>query len=286
MDTCKGARIVASQGGPLRRYIGGAAALQAPDIALVTVPTTAGSGSEVSGGIVFYEVERGLKVGVAGPTNRAQYCLVDPELTYGLPRLPTLYGGIDALAQAFAGVVVRVRTPIGDAIGLEATRLAAAALPVVVADGADPAARAQMSCAALMAGLVMNISEVGTEHSLAHPLGAMFHLPHGLTIAAVLAETMDHDRRDVPDRFERVADALGVPADGSGDGSRAVRGVRTLLADLEVPTLRSLGVAEEHVEALTDAALAGWWPVEPTPWSRDDIANAYRAALALESREL
>jgi len=284
MDTSKGARVVAGQGGPMSRFAGGATPLELPAVSLVTVPTTAGSGSEVSGGIIFYDAAKGLKMGAAGPTNRAQYCLVDPELTYGLPRLPTLYGGIDALAQALAGVVATVHTPIGDAVGLEATRMAAAALPLVARDGTDRGARSHMSCAALMAGLTMNISEVSSEHFLGHAIGAMFKVPHGLTIGLMLAEAMEHDRADVPERFERVADALGVPADGTRDGSRAVRGIRRLLAELGLPTLRSVGVTEDHVEALTDAALAGWWPVSPTPWTRDDVAAAYQQALALESR--
>lgn len=150
----------------MSRFAGGAIPLEAPTISLVTVPTTAGSGSEVSGGIIFYDASQGLKTGAPGATNRAQYCLVDPELTYSLPRLPTLCCGIDGLAQALAGVVATVHTPIGDAIGLEATRMAAQALPAVVRDGADRGARSQMSCAALVAGLTMNISEVSSEHFL------------------------------------------------------------------------------------------------------------------------
>ena len=134
-----------------------------------------------------------------------------------------------------------MHTPIGDAIGLEATRMAAQALSAVVRDGADRGARSQMSCAALMAGLTMNISGVSSEHFLGHALGGMFKVPHGLTIGLMLAEATEHDRADVPERFERVADGLGVPANGTRDGSRAVRGVRRLLADLDFPTLRSVG---------------------------------------------
>ena len=119
-------------------------------------------------------------------------------LTHGLPRSITAYTGIDALAQAIAALVVTVRTPIGDAVGLEATRLAGQALVRVCRDGSDADARSRMACASLLAGLAMNISDCGSEHSLAQALGGMLGLPHGLTIGLVLAETMDRDRRYVP----------------------------------------------------------------------------------------
>ena len=285
MDTAKAARLVAGQGGPYLRFAAGGAAYEPPKIPLVTIPTTAGTGSEVSGGAVITNEATSTKAGIANPLLRAQHALVDPELTYGLPPGPTAHSGVDALAQALAAVVVTVRTPIGNGVGLEATRLAAQALPVVVKDGSNREARIQMACASLMGGLAMNISDCGSEHSIAQAIGGRFHVPHGLTIGLVLAETMDHDRTAVPELFERVADALGEPDDGSGDGSRAVRGVRRILKEIDFPTLRSVGVTEEHLEGLAEAALQDYFiTVSPAPWTKADVTAAYRAALAIESR--
>jgi len=196
-----------------------------------------------------------------------------------------MYAAVDALAQAIAAVVVTVRTPIGDAVALEATRLAGEALPAVVADGSDRAARSRMMCASLMAGLAMNIADAGSEHSLAQSLGGRYHLPHGLTIGLVLAETMERDRAAGPERFERVAAALGEPGDGSRDGSRAVRAVRRLLAEIDFPTLRGVGVSEDDLESLAEAALEDFFiSLAPAPWTKDDVVACYRAALELESR--
>ena len=285
LDTAKAARLVAGQGGPYLRFAAGGVTYEPPKIPLVAIPTTAGTGSEVSGGAVITNEATNTKAGIANPLLRAQHALVDPELTYGLPPGPTAHSGIDALAQALAAVVVTVRTPIGNGVGLEATRLAAQALPVVVKDGSNREARIQMACASLMGGLAMNISDCGSEHSIAQAIGGQFHIPHGLTIGLVLAETMDHDRRAVPELFERVADALGEPDDGSGDGSRAVRGVRRILKEIDFPTLRSVGVTEEHLEGLAEAALQDYFiTVSPAPWTRADVIAAYRAALAIESR--
>jgi choline dehydrogenase len=285
MDTAKAARTVAGQGAPWARLAAGEVKVQAPMLPLMTVPSTAGTGSEVSGGAVITDAASGRKAGVASPLQRAQHALVDPELTYGLPPGPTAQSGIDALAQAIAAVVVRVSTPIGDAIGLEAARMAAEALPSVVRDGSDRAARGRMMCASLMAGLAMNISDCGAEHSIGQALGGRHHLPHGLTIGLVLAETMERDREAVPERFERIADALGESAGGPPDGSRAVVAVRRILREIGFPTLRSTGVQEDDVEPLAELAAADpFIAVAPREWSREDARAVFRDALALESR--
>ena len=142
-----------------------------------------------------------------------------------------------------------------------------------------------MACASLLAGLAMNISDCGAEHSLGQAIGGMFGLPHGLTIALVLAETMDRDRRFVPERFERIADALDEPDDGSRDGSRAVRAVTRILSELEFDTLEAVGVRDEHLDELTEKALADYFiSVAPVPWSADEVRAAYAQGLALGAR--
>jgi alcohol dehydrogenase len=282
MDTAKAARLVAGQGGPYLRFAAGGVEYEQPALPLVCVPTTAGTGSEVSGGAVITDEATHVKAGIASPLLRAQHALVDPVLTHGLPPKLTAYTGIDALAQAIAGLVVTARTPIGDAVGLESTRLAGRSLVRCVRNGSDADARSDMACASLLAGLAMNISDCGSEHSLGQALGGEFGLPHGLTIGLVLAETMDRDRRYVPEQFERVADALDEPDDGSGDGSRAVRAVRRILEELEFETLESVGVRDEHLPGLAEKALADYFiSVAPSPWSTDEVVDAYRAGLAV-----
>ena len=123
-----------------------------PDVALVAVPTSAGTGSEVSGGSVVSDPAAGRKNGIANANLRAQYALVDPLLTHSMPPSMTANTGIDALAQAIAAVVAKVRTPIGDAIALEAVRMMTPALVAAQRDGTDAGARAAMSCGSMMAG--------------------------------------------------------------------------------------------------------------------------------------
>jgi alcohol dehydrogenase len=143
-------------------------------------------------------------------------------------------------------------------------------------------ARNRLLCASVMAGLAMNLSEAGTDHSLAHALGVRHGLAHGLSVGLVLAEALDHDRRYVPERCERIADALGEPPGGAAAGARAVRAVRRMLARVGCPALRDCGVADGDVEPLTELTLAGWIPIEPGPWTREDVAAAFRAALDVD----
>ena len=288
IDLAKGARLALSAGVP---YLTVAAdldlAASAPVLPLVAIPTTAGSGSEVSGGIVIADEETHTKTGIAAPFVRAQHALVDPALTYGAPATVTSWGGIDALAQAIAAMVTDSRKPIGTGIALEAIHLAARALPTVVADGENRAARQEMACASLMAGLAMNISDCGSEHSLAMALGGRHGLPHGLTVGLVLAESMDVDRQGAPELFERIADALGEPGDGTHDGSRAVRGVQRILFEIDFPVLGAFGVDESDVDELAAAALSDYFiTLAPWTWTADDAAGVYRRALSLAGRSI
>ncbi len=285
MDTAKAARLATQLGLPFRDAAASPKPYPEPETPLVLAPTTAGTGSEVSGGAVISDPEAGTKAGIAGPQLRAQHALVDPELTMSLPPAVTAHTGIDALAQAIAAIVATTRTPIGDGIALESIRLASRSLAAAVADGSNAAARSEMACASLLGGLCMNISDCSAEHSLGQALGGRYGLPHGLTIGLVLAETLERERQHVPDLLERVADAMGVPDDGSFDGSRAVRGVRNLLAALDFPVMADCGVKAEDLDALTDAALADYFiTTAPEPWTAAEVRGAFEAALALRSR--
>ena len=190
---------------------------------LVLCPTTSGTGSEVSGAAVLTDTARDRKVGIANGLMRAQHALVDPLLTLGLPPGPTAHSGVDALAQAIAACTVRDGNPLSVAFGLEAVHHISQSLERAVKDGSDRDARRQLACGSLTGGLSMNLSDCAADHALGQAIGSLLHLPHGLTIGIVLAETLDRSRVDCAARLERVADALGEPDDGSGDGSRAVR---------------------------------------------------------------
>lgn len=287
LDVAKAARIVADQGGSARDFADGRIVPQPPAIGLVLCPTTSGTGSEVSGASVLTDTERDLKIGFGHPNMRAQHALVDPVLTHGLPPAPTSHSGVDAMAQAIGACTVSDSSPLSIAFGLEACHHVAASLVPAVRDGSDAAARRRLACASLTAGLAMNLSDCAADHALGQAIGSVKHLPHGLTVGLVLAETLDVSRVDCAGRLERVADALGEPADGSADGSRAVRAVRRVLAKAGFPTLREAGVTDADVPALVDAAVqeqAFFLDIDCHEWTRADVEAAFRAALELTAR--
>jgi choline dehydrogenase len=287
IDTAKAARLCHQLGMSFAEFLDSERNYPAPTVPLVAVPTTAGTGSEVSGGSVISDPQSGRKAGIAHPNLRPQFAVVDPVLTWSMPPTMTANTGIDALAQAIAATVAKVRTPIGDAIALEAVRLIGDSLLAAYRDGGDAVARSRMSCGAMMAGLAMNISDCTAEHSLGQAIGGLTSAPHGLTIGLVLAETLDRERRFVPEQLERVADAWGLPDDGSGDGSRVVTAVRSLLARLDFPVLDGLGLQADDLGRLTDLALADYFiTMSPQPWERDEVHHAFATALALRARTL
>ncbi|MGE0065875.1 MAG: iron-containing alcohol dehydrogenase family protein [Solirubrobacterales bacterium] len=285
MDTAKVARLCSQLDSEVLEMFRQRPAIPAPKTPLICAPTTAGTGSEVSGGAVVSDPETGAKAGIAGPNLRAQEALVDPALTLSLPGTVTAHSGIDALAQAIAGIVARTRTPVGNAVAFEAIRLVAGALPVAVEDGGNLAAREAMACGSLMAGLTMNISDCAAEHSIAQAIGALTHLPHGLTIGLVLAETLERERVHVPALMERVGDAMGVPDNDSRDGSRAVRGVRELLACLEFPVLSDYEIADSDLDGLVELSLSDIFINQsPAPWTAEEVREVLVQALALPAR--
>jgi choline dehydrogenase len=287
LDVAKAARIAADQGGSTRDYASGERVPQPPTIGLVLCPTTAGTGSEVSGASVLTDTEADRKVGFGHPDMRAQHALVDPVLTHGLPPAPTAFSGVDAMAQAIGACTVRNSSPLSVAFGLEACHHSAHALLPAIEDGSDGQARRRLACASLTAGLAMNLSDCAADHALGQALGSVKHLPHGLTIGLVLAETLDLARGDCAERLERVADALGEPDDGTDDGSRAVRAVRRIVATAGFPTLGSVGVTEDDLTRLVASATGEQsynLEIDCHDWTADEVEQAFRAALALESR--
>lgn len=287
LDVAKAARIVADQGGSAVDYADGRRVPEPPGIGLVLCPTTSGTGSEVSGASVLTDTERDRKIGFGHPHMRAQHALVDPVLTHGLPPGPTAHSGVDAMAQAIGACTVANSSPLSVAFGLEACHHVAQSLREAVSDGSNAEARRRLSCASLMAGLSMNLSDCAADHALGQALGSVKHLPHGLTIGLVVAETLELTRMDCADRLERVADALGEPADGTADGSRAVRAVRRVLADVGFPTLGEVGVTEADLPALVASATGEQsynLDVDCHDWTPAEVEQAYRAALSLGAR--
>jgi len=228
---------------------------------VIAIPTTAGTGSEVTRNAVLASPEHRVKVSLRSPLMLPAVALVDPELTYGLPPAITAYTGLDALTQVIEPFVTPAANPLTDAICREGIERAGRALRRAVARGDDAEARADMAFAALCGGLALANARLGAVHGFAGPFGGMFDAPHGAVCAALLPHVMAANvaalRERAPGhpslcRYEEVARLLTGDARASAD--EGVAWVRDLVADLGVPGLAAYGLDEATFDTLIPAA--------------------------------
>jgi len=258
MDTAKGLSILLAHGGKGQDY-GGVDKVPGPGIPIFTLPTTAGTGSEVTNVAIFGDPEKGRKLGILSPYLLARLALVDPTLTYGCPPKVTAASGIDALTHAIECYTGTKANTFSDALALEAMRLIAGNLRTAVKNGSDKEARNRMSEGALMAGIAFGNSGVAAVHALAYPLGSRFHVPHGVANGVLLPYVTECNLSANLPRYAIVAQMLGVKTQGLSLQKAAEKGVeaiKTLAADIGIPLhLRDLGVPREALEELAVATM-------------------------------
>ncbi len=227
-----------------------------PAIRLILIPTTAGTGSEVTAGAVLTDVAAQRKLEVASYEAVADVALVDPALTAGMPRALTADTGMDVLTHSIEGYAGTWANDFSDGLCLQATRLAFAYLPRAVAQGqADPEARERMANAATIAGLGMTNSHIALAHALGHAAGALFHLPHGRVTGLLLPYTVEYTAQGGAGRYLDLARVIGLPADTEAEAGPALAAaLRDLLRRLGQPeSLAACGVTRENLEAQLDA---------------------------------
>jgi alcohol dehydrogenase class IV len=258
---------------PMRRF--NPPANPAPLAPCITVPTTAGTGSEIGRSSVI--VVDGKKAVFFHPALLAKLAILDPELTVGLPPKLTAATGADALTHCIESFTSPEFHPMCDGIALEGVRLIAAALPRAVKKGDDLDARGQMQVAAMMGGVAFQ-KDLGAAHSLSHPLSSLCGLHHGTANALTLPVTMDFNAERKPGVYARVGEALGIPV---ATDAQAIAAVRMLLADVGLPEgLRAHGVKESQLGALADQAFADpCHRTNPVPVTRDDLYRLYQLAM-------
>jgi alcohol dehydrogenase class IV len=227
----------------------------------IAVPTTAGTGSEVTRNAVLGSPEHQVKASLRSASMLPRLALVDPELTLGLPRTVTASTGLDALTQVIEPYVSARANAMTDLFCVEGIRTIAAALPAAYQNGNDLAARTSMAWSALLGGLALANAGLGAVHGFAAPIGGMFPAPHGAICAAVLPHAMKVNvealRSRAPgsralERYEEVGRLLtGRPHATADDG---VRWIAEICQELEIPPLGSYGVRREHISDLVAKA--------------------------------
>lgn len=283
MDTAKGIAIVLREGGSLRDYEG-FQVLRRRATPHVAIPTTAGTGSEVTYVAVIKDHEAHQKLLFGDYNIIPDTALLDPELTVGLPPQLTAATGMDAMSHAVEAMHSQQKQPIADGLALHAIRLIAEFLPRAVADGKDLVARGQMLIASNMAGVAFSNAQVGLVHAMAHTVGARYGIHHGLANSIFMPHVVRFNAGEVAPVYRPIAAALGFATSSLSDEACA-EAVAARLSDLAggagLPqTLSSQGVPEEALAEIAEATLddASIIYNGRAVLGADEVLEVYRAA--------
>jgi choline dehydrogenase len=260
MDTAKGIGVVAVHDGSIVDYEWGHTPIRSRIPPMIAVPTTAGTGSEVTLWAVITDPKRKIKFNVGGTPDIASWvALIDPELTVKLPPGVTAGTGMDALAHAVECFTMVYHQPFTDAVALLAMEYVAKYLRVAFSQAQNLEARYHMSAAAMLAGLAYGTDSAGAAHAMSQTAGGVHDAPHGALTARLLGPVMEYNHSGEPERFARMAVAFGLDTRGVSTwraAEMAVEYVHQLTKDVEIPGMQELGFGEDEIPMLADKAFA------------------------------
>lgn len=233
----------------------GKTAATLPNPPLITIPTTSGTGSELTFSSVITDTKNKYKMTVKSPYTAATTAICDPKLTLSVPPAVTAATGVDALTHSIEGFTATCSEPIGDAAALYSIELISKSLVKAYQDGSDLEARSNMLMASMLGGISFSHSDVASVHCIAEALGSMYDLPHGTCNAIFLPYVMEYNMDYCVDRYARVAGALGLCYETNEEGAaKAVEYVKQLTLDVELPTFASLDPDPADFRALAEMA--------------------------------
>jgi alcohol dehydrogenase class IV len=288
LDAAKAIAVLTTNGGEALDYlevVGRGQPLSHAGLPCMAVPTTAGTGSEVTRNAVLASPHHRVKASLRSPLMFPRIALVDADLAMDLPAAITATTGLDALTQLIEAYLSSRANPVTDALCLDGIRRAAVALPRAVADGRDRGAREAMSLAALLSGIVLTNAGLGAVHGFAGPIGGMFDAPHGAICAALLPHVMEANLRAVEARgsdatvarFRDLARCLTQDEESSAE--RGVRWLHDLVRELGIPALSGYGVRTDDFPAIVQAAQrASSMKGNPVPLTFEELSGILAGA--------
>jgi alcohol dehydrogenase class IV len=273
MDSAKGVGLLMTNGGAVAGYDGtNKVKHDLPPV--VAIPTTAGTGSEVTANASVTRASDHYKMSLRSPRLLPKLAIVDPLLLRTLPRAAAAASGLDALTHAVEGYLSVRASPLSDFFALRAMELLAPNVRSFVANPENLEAASSMALGSMLAGLVVSNTGTGNDHALARALGGLCEMPHGVATAMLLPHVMTFNAAARPDRYVDIARAVGVSTQGSPRevAARVIDEVRQLLVDLDLPTrLRDIGVPEQRLPEVVDVAIKNVGP-NPRRTSPQDLA--------------
>ena len=286
IDAAKAVSVMAVHAGYIGDYMGGNKLFDKTPVPLIAIPTTAGTGSEVTSVTVITNTKADIKMMIRQQALIPLAAIVDPMLTVSSPPKVTAATGIDALCHAIEAYISKRRQPLTDTLAMSAIQKIVNNISRAYADGEDLEAREAMAIAAMEAGMAFTNASVCLVHGMSRPIGAMFHVPHGVSNAMLLPTVLAYSKDACTDRLANIGRALNLGAEGDSDddvATRTVHHVTDLCAKLDIPNMKQWGIDEnEFTYALdkmaSDAIASGSPANNPKVPSHDEIVALYKTA--------
>ena len=285
MDTAKGIGIVVRN--PEFSDIvslEGVAGTKKKSLPIIALPTTAGTAAETTINYVIIDESRQAKMVCVDPNDIPCVAIIDAELMYSLPKSLTAATGMDAMTHAIEGLITKAAWELSDMFEIKAIEMIYRYLPLAVDEPTNPKGRDGMAVAQYVAGMAFSNVGLGVDHGMAHPLSALFDVPHGVACAMLLPTVMRFNAPAALEKYVEIAKAVGVYREGMSleeAADAACRAIEDLSARVGTnKRLSDLGITEADIPALADQAIADvCTPGNPRPVTRDDIVSLYRAIL-------
>ena len=285
IDAAKAVSIMLTNPGSIENYMG-AGKVPYAGVPLIAIPTTAGTGSEVTQVVIITDAARNVKMLISTPFVIPRVAVVDPLLTLSCPRGLTATIGLDALTHAVEAYVSLKAQPLTDIYCISAIKLISGNLRSAWADGNNVEAREKVMLGAFQAGIAFSNSSVALVHGMSRPIGAYFHVAHGASNAVLLKTIMEFSVTGNPARYAQIAQAMGEDISGKTDleGARlAVKSVDQLTRDLQVPSMQELGMEKDKMEQFApkmaeDAIISGSPANNPRQATKEEIIGLYKIA--------
>ncbi|OUN94504.1 iron-containing alcohol dehydrogenase [Blautia sp. An46] len=253
IDAMKAVASLAESGGEISDYMGKEIQVKTPPMA--AIPTTAGTGSEATQFTIITDTEKDIKMLLKGRVLMPDMAVIDARFTMTAPPKITAATGLDALCHGIEAYTSRKAQPMSDTFALSAVKRIFRYLPKAYRDGKDQEAREQMALAALEAGIAFNNSSVTVIHGMSRPIGALFHVAHGLSNAMLMKECLTFALSGAKERFGDLGRVVGVASENDTDaeaGRKFLAGVEALVKELDIPDLEGAGIQREKFFELID----------------------------------
>lgn len=285
VDSMKAIAALASNGGKIADYLGKVVEKKLP--AMVAIPTTAGTGSEATQFTIITDTKRDIKMLLKGEVLMPDLAVIDPQFTMTAPQKITAATGLDALTHAIEAYTSKKAQPLSDVFALSAVKRIFTYLPIAYQDGSNVKAREEMSLAALEAGIAFNNASVTIVHGMSRPIGALFHVAHGVSNAMLLENCLSYVLDGAYERFAHLGREIGIADDTMSDqeaSKRFLKELKIICEICKIPSLKEYGIDKEQYESVIDKmaedAMASGSPSNTRKEiSIEDVKNIYRSLI-------